>query len=189
MSLCAIGIVTLCGVPTPIHFVCEQIIVRAAADCITVEGIYEYRNSAPYPTVLRLGIPFPIDSNHAPPTELALDEVAEDGQSLRPMQPAVHGMDVSVRFFFRPFETRRLRLRYTQSTKVPHGRYILKTTRAWRRPIERASFELHLEQGLALSSSNYSVQPLSGLGGWTRHGFHRVDFWPDQDWQFAWMSS
>ncbi|MCP4590396.1 MAG: hypothetical protein GY842_06615, partial [bacterium] len=150
VAAATIGITLFSGATSPVRFRSERIVIRTGADHIAVEGLYEYHNPAPYPTVLRLGVPFPVDSDHPPPTELALDEVTEDGRFLRPLLPAVHGSDVSVRFLLGPFESRRLRLRYTQPTAVPRGRYILSTTRAWGRPLERASFELHLANGAVL---------------------------------------
>jgi len=188
VAAAGVGIALFSGAASPVRFRSEHIVVRAGGDHIAVEGLYEYHNPAPFPTALRLGVPFPVDSDHPPPTELALDEVDGGGRSLDPLQPAVHGSDISVRFLFGPFETRRLRVRYTQPTAVPRGRYILTTTRAWGEPVEQASFELHLAHGAELVSSNYPLQQLRGLGGWARHGFERARLWPDRDWEFAWAN-
>ncbi len=188
--LAALAALLLGGWWGPVRFVSEQVTVTAGGPpgrgLVEVEGLYEYRNLAPWPAALRLGIPFPVDLDHPPPVGLALDLVRDGDGGLEPLTPVVHGDDVSVRLLFRPRQALRLRLHYLQPSAVPRGRYLLTTTRAWGRPVGRATFELSLPAGTEQVSSSYGLQPLPARGGRARYGFERAGFWPDRDWDFAW---
>ena len=187
LGVAAAGLYLFGGWATSVRFVAEQIQVRTDGQTIDVEGTYLYRNQAPWPALLRIGIPFPIDGDHPEPFGLAVDEVDDSGRAIRRLSPAVRGADVSLRLRFAPRQERRVRLRYCQLTRVARGRYLLRTTRAWRRPVERASFTLALPSYLDPRDSSYPLTALSQRAGWRRFGFRRTAFWPDRDWQFGWQ--
>ncbi len=186
LGVAAIGLYLFGGWSTSVRFVAEEIRVSTDGETIDVEGTYLYRNDAPWPAVLTLAIPFPIDADHPEPFGLAIDEVHASGRAIRRLSPAVRGADVSLRLRFAAREKRRIRLRYCQLTRVAHGRYLLTTTRAWRRPVDRASFTLTLPPSLDPRGSSYPLTDLGRHAGQRRFGFRRTAFWPDRDWQFGW---
>ena len=186
LAAAAAGVYLFGGWLTPVRFVAEEIEVKIDGQTIDVEGIYLYRNHAPWPALLTLGIPFPIDADHPAPFALALDEVDGTDRAIRRLTPAVRGEDVSLRLTFAAWQERRLRLRYSQLARTPRGRYLLTTTRAWRRPVEQAKLTLSLSPGHTLSASSYRLSPLGTQAGWERLGFERTLFWPDRDWDFSW---
>ena len=167
---------------TPVRFERERIDVWAAPGQIQVVGLYHYRNSAAIPTLLTLGVPFPIDVEHPRPQTVLLEEVGPAAHPLRPIETRRVGDELRFRLFFHAHEGKRVRLMYVQAALSPRGTYILRTTRAWRRPLELGEYELHLSPRLRFDHSNYAVTASSA----DSYSFTRTDFYPDADWRFTW---
>lgn len=186
VSLAAAGVYFFSGQFTPVHFDRERIAVQVEPGRLRVTGLYHYHNRSRLPAWLTLGIPFPIDQDHPAPDDFFLSEAGEDGRALAPLSSVRRGGEGQVRLFFRPGEAKWIRLDYSQASRVPAGRYLLTTTRAWRRPIAQASFALRLPPGFELVSSNYAVTPSPAKGALRTYTFTRTEFYPDKDWEFAW---
>lgn len=176
----------LSGYFTTVRFDRERIEVRVEPGQIHVTGLYHYANASRLPAILTLRNPFPTDSDHPQPAWFRLSQAAEDGQELTELPVAVRGDSASFRLVFRPGEEKWVRLDYDQPTRAASGRYLLVTTRAWRRPIGRGDYFLRLPPGIELGSSSYPLKPLPGTRGHNTYHFARTDFYPDQDWVFAW---
>ena len=184
--LAAAGIYFFSGRFTPVRFDRERIEVRVERGRIRVLGLYHYANRSRLPAVLALGTPFPVDRDHLPPETYSLSEATEDGRWLAEIYPIVRGGDVRIRLLFRPGEAKWIRLDYAQPTRVANGRYILTTTRAWRRPIANAFYILRLPHCFGLALSNYALTDSPASGRWKTYSFSKTDFYPDHDWEFAW---
>jgi hypothetical protein len=174
------------GFLTPVQFERERIQVRVEAARIHVTGQYLYRNTSFLPAVLTLAVPFPVDTKHPVPDGFALGEVDENGRWLTDVAAAVNGENVRFRLMFRPGEAKWVRLDYSQKAFASNGRYLLMTTRAWRRPIERAEFSLRLSPGLELRGSNFELERIQREGSASHYAFSRQQFWPHDDWRFTW---
>jgi hypothetical protein len=180
------GVYFLGGHFTTVRFDRERIHVQVERGWIQVCGLYHYTNQSRLPAALTLRVPFPVDENHPAPQAFFLREVAEDGRSVGEITPTGRAGNVSFRLLFWPGEAKWVRLDYTQRTRNFTGRYLLTTTRAWRRPIGRAEFRLRLPSDFELVSSSYEVATAAGEGSWRTYSFSKTDFYPDRDWEFAW---
>jgi hypothetical protein len=186
MSLVVIAIYFFSGYFTPVRFDRERIEIRVQGGLIQVTGLYHYRNSSRLPTLLTLAVPFPIDAAHPAPVSVALAEAAEDGRPLGEIDPSRWGRGVRFRLTFQPGEAKWIRLDYAQPTRVANGRYLLTTTQAWRRPIGRAEYLLHLPGSSQLVSSSYALAPVPAAGPWRTYTFSKTSFLPTENWDFAW---
>jgi hypothetical protein len=72
-------------------------------------------------------------------------------------------------------------VQYRQRAPARDGRYLLTTTRPWRRPLEAAVYTLRGED-VARVWSNYGLER-AAPGLWT---FERTQFMPPADWRFSW---
>jgi hypothetical protein len=176
--------VAYCVAAKPVvRFDRERIEVWALPGQIQVSGLYHYRNPLPLPALVNLGLPFPIDANHGVPTTFSISESDASGAAGTPIRPTRRNRDVSFRLLFRPGEEKWLRVDYVQGSRVPRGSYILLTTRAWGRALDRGDYVLHLAEGSALVDSNYS---LAASAAPNTYRFSEENFYPDKDWQFEW---
>lgn len=174
-----------CNVYPAIRFDRERIEVWAFPGQIQVSGLYHYQNSSPLPKSLSLGLPFPVDATHGPPTTFSIFESSEQGTPLREIQPMLHRGDVTFRLWFRPKQEKWVRVDYVQGALVHSGRYILLTTREWGHPLDCGDYILHLAQGLVLAGSSYPLSPDFSLRP-NVYSFTRRHFYPASDWEFFW---
>ena len=185
-GLVAAGIYFFSGRFTTVRFDRERVEIQVERRHIEVTGLYHYTNDSWLPAVLTLRVPFPVDSDHPRPHTFSLAAADADGGVLADIVPVVSGADVRFRLIFWPGEGKWIRLDYAQRTGTPSGRYILTTTRAWRRPLGRGEYLLRLARNFQLVSSNYPVSATSAGDRWKAYIFSRTDFYPDRDWEFAW---
>lgn len=184
VGLVGVAVYFLSGQFTSVRFDRERIEIWAAPGQLQVTGLYHYQNESRLPAVLTLSVPFPVDAEHGPPSTFSLSEVGPVGTP-REIAPAIRGGRASFRLIFRPGEDKWVRLDYVQATRSQRGRYILTTTRAWRRSLERGQYVLHLRRGLTLSFSNYALDAAAPDEPRT-YFFSRTNFYPDRDWEFSW---
>lgn len=185
-AVLAAGVYFFSGYFTTIRFDRERIEVQVARGRIQVRCLYHFTNASRLPAVVTLRVPFPVDRDHLQPEVLTLCEAAEDGRELAEIPLLMRGGDVAFRLIFRPRQEKWIRVDYAQGTRVANGRYILTTTRTWRRPIERADYVLRLPRNFELASSNYPVSLAPAPGPWKVYSFSKSNFYPGQDWEFVW---
>ena len=186
--LAILAVYLLSGYFTTVRFDEERIEVSVEEGLIHVCGFYHYRNVSHLPAALTLGIPFPVDRDHALPETYTLAEVHRDGRLTRELVPRGGPSALHIRLLFRPGEGKWIRLDYWQRTRSRRGCYLLTTTRAWGRPIRAASFRLRLPPGYHLDTSNYRVWEVPGSQGGLVFTFSESDFFPDRDWTFSWQA-
>ena len=170
---------------SPVRFDQEKIDVYAANGQIHVQGLYHYRNRLPLPVTFSLGLPFPVDAEHAVPFTYSVAEINRDGQTIREIATRNYHGNVVFRLFFLPSSEKWLRVDYLQNVAASNGKYILRTTRAWKQPLAHGEYVLHLGNSTKLTSSNYALQKLSGGCGCS-YSFTKEKFFPADDWEFSW---
>lgn len=173
------------GVLSPVRFDQESIEVWANENQIEVRGLYHYRNLSLLPASLSFGLPFPVDHEHDRPGLFSIAEIKADGKSEQEVVPRLRHGDVVFRLFFASHEEKWVCVHYFQHTRVPAGTYILRTTRAWGRPLDHGDYTLHLGSEASLASSNYSLA-LDSSTAMNTYKFSRKNFYPAEDWNFAW---
>lgn len=173
---------------SPVCFDREKIEVWATDRQIQVRGLYHYRNRFPLPLSFSLGLPFPVDDEHGPPSTFSISEVLADGSNPKEIVPRNYHGHVVFRVAFAPKQDKWIRIDYVQGALHNNGRYILLTTRKWNRPLDFGEYILHLDNGSELAASNYSLQ-LEPRSQQKLYSFVRSGFYPGEDWKFSWRTS
>jgi hypothetical protein len=156
--------------------------MMVSAAGIRVEGLYIFANNSSAAHHQGLFYPFPVDSLHP---EIADITVTVDGDTI-----AFQRVDDGVGFFID------IPARATSSFVVSYGQnsldssacYILTTTTAWDRPLERAAFEIHVPADLELLWVSYEIDSESDSRGTKIYEFIREDFMPEKDLCVRWKS-
>jgi hypothetical protein len=161
-----------------VRFVRERIDIAVYPEEVRVEGLYVYRNPWPFPVVQGLSIPLPVDATHPMPTDLTATRLAPDAEAI-PLRNIL-GQD-SFELRFRAREEVQVVVRYRQLAPSRDARYLLLTTKPWRRPLEHAAYTL-TPHGVALAGSNYGLQS----DAYGILAFERTSFMPPDDWRFRW---
>jgi hypothetical protein len=168
----------LAGLLPVVHFVRERIEIAIYPDEVQVEGFYVYQNPWPFPVVQAFSIPLPVDAGHPMPTELTATRLVPDAGPV-PLRNLL-GRD-AFELSFRAHEEVQIIIQYRQYAPTRDARYLLATTRPWRRPLDHAVYTLTLHD-VRLAWSNYVLR--SDTQGIL--GFERTGFMPQEDWQFQW---
>lgn len=171
-----------------VRFDRERIDVWAASQQIQVSGLYHYSNPSIFPAFLSLGLPFPMDAEHPRPSMYSIAIATEAGRIVDYIPPTERHGEVRFRVPLLPHEEKWVRVDYVQGTSVPRGTYILVTTRAWRHPLDRGDYFLHLAPGLELASTNYRLDVTTDSDKNT-YAFSKADFYPNEDWKFSWRGT
>ncbi len=158
------------------RFTRERIDIRVAPGAINVEGRYFYRNPLPFPIVQGLSIPVP----GAPEFAGAAKVSATDESHAVALPVAMIAGTPRLQIRLAAFEEICVRVRYEQYASANRGRYILTTTRAWGRPLERGVYTLRADDA-EITGSNYTL--VAADPGFM---FERHQFMPAMDWQFSW---
>jgi len=166
------------GIYPATRFVQEQIDIQVYSTHVTVKGRYVYRNSFPFPVAQGLSIPFHIDSDHAPPINIRAIQLTPRKKVI-PLRYILgrHRFDLK----FMPLEQKEIEISYRQETPMKNARYILRTTKPWKKPLVEGVYRLRLN-GARLVYSNYSL--LSD--GKDVYLFTAKKFMPQKDWDFSW---
>jgi hypothetical protein len=169
-----------------VRFDQERIEIWAVEGQIQVHGLYHYQNRTLLPVSISLGLPFPVDPSHPVPSTFAVSAVDGSGNLKDPVWVRTYRGNNVFRLFFWPKQSRWIQVDYVQGTRAESGKYILRTTRKWNRPLKHGEYVLHLGKGLALASSTYPLEGYSSPGNQRTYSFVRVQFCPDEDWAFTW---
>jgi len=185
VGLVGVAIYAGCNVFPQVRFDRERIEIWAAPQQIQVSGLYHYSNPSFLPALLSLGLPFPVDAQHPRPSTYSIATATEDGRIVAPIHSSERGSEVRFCVPLLPREEKWVRVDYVQRANVPSGTYILVTTREWRRPLRHGDYILHLGSGLELASTNYRPDAMVA-GRLKTYSFAKTDFYPGEDWTFAW---
>lgn len=169
---------------SPVRFVRERVVVEVAEDHTRVVGTYVFRNTSDGPRDEPMFCPFPIDRGHLYPSQVEVEE--QRGDSLAPLGFASRDMGVAWRLWLDAGEERVVRVEYTQRTLARRAVYIVTTTKLWRRPIERAEFEVRVPAALRGVRLSFEPDRVESAGDTVLYLMTREQFMPDEDLVVTW---
>ncbi|MFO7674866.1 MAG: hypothetical protein R6X12_00905 [bacterium] len=165
--------------PGPVHFAREEVSVTVRPGAVEVLGTYHFTSSARDTIAAVISYPFPLDSFHDYPESVALP-----GHRFQLAESAARFV-----MRFRPGGEDSFTVRYRQPLRGPQARYIVTTTRQWRRPIDRAQFRVTVPAGLAGATLNYRPDSTRRDDSTLTWFFTRSGFFPEEDVVVSWSDS
>ena len=180
MAICGLTLLiyVLYGGWPLVRFPRENIAIHVYPDHTVVSGMYEYVNPYPFPVAQGMAIPLPVDADHPEPYNLEATRLTPSNQPV-PFAQILGLNRFTLRF--KPREQIRLGIQYIQYAPQHDARYILTTTKPWRRPLEKGVYSLHAHN-VVITSSSYRLEHRAE----NLYVFERERFMPTQDWCFAW---
>ncbi len=168
----------LTGLYPMVRFTEEQITINVYPDHVIVKGLYVYKNPFPFPVVQGFSIPFSVDQDHPDPIHISVRTLSPEKKFI-PIRYILgkHRFDLH----FQSKEKVLVHVQYSQHTSVMNARYLLTTTKPWRRPLIKGTYRLFTEN-VKIIDSNYLLKPDK-----TKiFSFERKNFMPNYDWEFSW---
>jgi hypothetical protein len=171
------------GQPQPtVEFTRERISIVVEDARIAVDGTYVLRNRTALDRVQNLFYPFPVDSAHPYPDSISVWQNREP----LPFERSGNGLLFSVRI--PAGEAAAFRVVYGQNCLDHTGCYILTTTAAWNRPLERAEFDITFGGGAEMEWATYDLKYVGGGKNGRTYEFTRERFMPDRDLCLRWKT-
>lgn len=165
--------------PSPLHFAREEVSLTVRPGCVEVFGVYHFACLAKEPFMAQLFYPFPLDSFHRYP-----DSIAVPG---RRFERADSGISFYAKF--RPGKEDSVATFYRQPLNGNRARYIVTTTRKWKRPIDAARFQVTVSVGLRNPKLNYQPDSTSRADSTITYWFTCRSFFPSEDVVVTWSGS
>jgi len=168
------------GAGEPVAFTGEVIRVYVAADRVRVEGTYFFTNRTEATRSQPVIYPLPVDPLHPFPHEIT---VFAAGETLAATKDGHN-----VRFFLTlpPGRETSFVVDYEQLCLDSTACYIVTTTGTWRRPIDRAEFEIYVPEEIVLGEVTYAADATVARGKTLVYRFARRGFTPDRDLCLSW---
>ncbi len=160
-----------------VRFPREQIDIHVYPDHVVVEAWYVYTNPFPIPVAQGYALPLPVGPQHPAPIDVWAKRLDSDEEIPLRLFRGTHRFTLP----FAPRETFTVYAYYRQHTPTRSAWYILTTTQGWRRPLDDGLYRF-FPHGVRIATSNYPLQ----AQGPDCLVFHRTDFLPTEEWQFAW---
>jgi len=167
---------------TPVDFVRETIDMVVRDGSFTVTGTYFLRWNDASLNVFPLMYPFPVDGGiHFP------ESVTVTGTDSRAPLPFRENRERGViSFAVQQGLSDTFTVTYTQKTETASARYILTTTKAWGKPLERAAFIVTVPAHFRGVELTYEPDTVTRDGDSVIYRFTRTDFMPDHDLVVTW---
>jgi hypothetical protein len=175
--LFGILVLFLAGFYPIIRFPEEQIDIEVYPDYVWVKGTYTYKNPLPFPVTQGFTIPLPVDADHPEPVQLTAKVLTPHEKPIR-LKYLLGRHRFSLKF--RTNEKITVSVAYRQQAPAKNGRYILLSTKAWRRPLNHGLYRMFLKN-VRMTSSNYRLNKSD-----TYLFFQKENFMPPEDWIFSW---
>jgi hypothetical protein len=170
----------LTGLYPIVRFPEEQIDIEVYQDHIWVKGIYVYKNPFPFPVIQSLTIPLPMDADHPEPIMLSVKELASHKNPI-PLKYLFGAHRFSLNFDAK--EEISVSVSYRQQAPKKNARYILISTKAWRRPLSRGLYRI-FPKHVRMTYSNYTLNKSDSF-----FFFQKESFMPPKDWEFSWEAT
>lgn len=138
----------------------ELVRISIDGDSVEVDGLYRFLCTPPESQGTALLYPFPFDSLLGGARMVSL-ELRTHGQAWRPIAYKEIPKRWVARWFIPPYRADTLEVRavYRQQLLASYARYIVTTTRDWRRPLSRAVSEIHLPEKARPVEFSYPYEP------------------------------
>ena len=170
-----------------ILFDSEVIKISVDGDSVEVDGVYRFLCQPEDSTSMALLYPFPFDSLLGGARMVSLKSRVP-GNLWRPMMYREIPKRWVARWYLpacRP-DTLEVRAVYRQEILTSYARYIVTTTRGWRRPLSHAAFEICLPEGTKPVKFSYPFELKMSESGAYCYKYEAFDFMPDRDIWVQW---
>jgi hypothetical protein len=172
----------------PLRFDSEVVRLFIEPDSLTVEGNYRLLCGASKTEFTALFYPYPEDSLLGAARTVSL-ECRTPGGAWRSLEfvevPGRRGARWKVPLNLG--DTLEVRTVYRQSLLACYARYIVVTTRTWRRPLKEARFEIFLPEGASPVQFSFPFK-LQASGECAFYMYEATDFMPDRDITVEWAT-
>jgi hypothetical protein len=170
-----------------VEFVEEQIDITLKDDnSVEVMGEYKFIRTSQAIKNYKIIYPFPAQKEYG---EVDIIEVTLNGKKQDFLQFELQRKDrISLELYFADSDECVLKIKFVQKPLKDEYKYILKTTRKWKRALQSSEIDLRIAADLELKNCNYRLNEIKGKDE-TLSSFQlkEKNFYPDEDFEITWI--
>jgi hypothetical protein len=163
-----------------ISFSRENLTFRIEDSFFYLNGTYFLRNEKAQSHEVTLFYPFPVDSLYGEVDSIILFNM-NSNKEIKEYRTVPKG----ILFEIRVDSVTCLHISYRQKLLGNQARYILTTTRQWRKPLEEARYQLLVPQSLQIVTFSYPPDHMEETDGYTVYFWEKKSFLPGKDLDFT----
>ena len=163
-----------------IDFYKEDLTFRISNDTFFVSGNYYLKSDSEINKQISLFYEVPTDSIYYYPVNSTYFYNITTNEEIKNVKRTTSGMVFPI---FQQVETT-LFVSYQQKLKSNTAKYILRTTRYWRKPFEEATYKLIIPNELEVSKFTYVPDKTEIIGDKKIYYWSKKDFMPSTDMEF-----
>jgi len=160
-----------------IEFFREDIKFEINDNSFIVDGIYYFCNVGEKPVNQILYYPFPSGSDYGEVDTISVINLKTKSNVLRNFNKK----GASFVILIEPYNIEKYKIFYRQKIFGNKAEYILNTTKSWKKPLEKANYELMIDVDYVIDSVSYMPDSAAIIGNFQHFYWNRQDFMPDKN--------
>jgi hypothetical protein len=152
---------------------------------VTVEGNYKFKRSGKGIKNYKIVYPFPTRKKFG---EVQILEVSINGRTAEYHTFEVkRSNQISLNLHFDESDICNFKIKFIQNPINNEYKYILKTTKRWKKPLESTVINLNLAENIKLENSYYPLIQIKKDNAFSTFQFKEKEFYPYEDFDFSWI--
>jgi hypothetical protein len=160
-----------------IEFFREDITFEITDNSFIVDGIYYFCNVGEKPVNQILYYPFSAGSDYGEVDTISVINLKTKSNVLRKFNNNGASFVISIE----PYNIDKYKIFYRQKIFKNKAEYILNTTKSWKKPFEKANYELIMGIDYIIDSASYIPDSVEIIGDFQHFYWNKQDFMPDRN--------
>jgi len=170
----------------PVDFFQEEITLVVTDSTASVKGIYHFRNNTDRDFDMPVAFPFYTDSLNSFPHFIEAYIEKEDGKQVLPHRQLTKFAGISLKIPLQAGQEMTWNLDYTQKIGSKRAVYIITSTAAWKKPLERATYTFIAPANFADITTWPAPDTSIVINGIRSIISHKQNFMPTRDMEIFW---
>jgi hypothetical protein len=167
-----------------IEFYKEELAFTIDSSCFLVAGDYYFRNPSNSPLSIKIFFPVSKTKGYKAIDTIFVYDISDPSKKI-PVEMA--DTLASFQISFSPFSEKCIKIFYIQHHNGSRARYILTTTKSWKKPLMSAKYSLIIGKDISVSHFSISPDHSEDFGESMVYYWDRKQFMPDLDFIFDFL--
>jgi hypothetical protein len=172
----------------PIEFYKEEISMIINDGEFSISGTYYFRNNTEMDKPMPIVFPFHIDDSTHYPHEITAFSIDGDEKIKLDFRENRERGSIRISIPMKPKEITVWRLEYAQRIDKPQATYILKSTRAWGKPLEEALYKIDIPDNIDVDYIWADVDSVTANDKREILWIHKTEYMPFNDMTIKWKN-
>ncbi|HPR18168.1 MAG TPA: hypothetical protein PLD62_07970, partial [Candidatus Cloacimonadota bacterium] len=151
---------------------------------VQVTGKYHFIRPKKASDNFKITYPFPDPKEFG---DVEVKRILVNGKEANPVEKHLRNLKrITLNLFFEGKDDMEMEIVFVQKPNYNHYKYILTTTKTWKKALQKSLITLRLPAGINLDKCSYNVTETDGEEGEKIFRLLEFNFYPDKDFEFSW---